>query len=75
MANDPNDNYVMVEGIDYSAQGIEDLRQALIQLRNDSFKHWPDSISATVVLSHAIAILHYMLHQGRVGSPNDKRPE
>ena len=46
-----------VEGVDYSPEGIEALRDALIELRGGAFKAWPEGIDATLVLSHAIAVL------------------
>jgi len=39
---------------------VESVRQGLIDLRGTSFKHWPDAINATVLLSHAIALLGYL---------------
>lgn len=42
-----------VEGVDYSPEGIEDIRQQLIRLRDEALEqgefHW------SVALSHAIA--------------------
>jgi Zn ribbon nucleic-acid-binding protein len=46
-----------VEGIDYSPEGIEELRQELIVQRGEAMKAWPEGIHATVVLSHLIALL------------------
>ena len=42
-----------VEGVDYSPEGVEDIRQQLVRLRDEALEqgefHW------SVILSHAIA--------------------
>lgn len=49
-----------VEGVDYSPEGIEEIRKALIVYRNRSLDQWPEAIDLTVVLTHAIGLLsHY----------------
>jgi hypothetical protein len=37
------------------------VREELIKLRDSYFKHWPEAIAATVLLSHAIALLAYLM--------------
>jgi hypothetical protein len=51
---------IKVEGIDYTPEGIEALRADVIKLRDSQYAHWPESIEATLVLSHAIALLAYL---------------
>ena len=53
-------SHTKVEGIDYTPEGIATLRQAVIELRDHQFAHWPESIEATLVLSHAVALLAYL---------------
>ena len=48
---------IRVEGIDYSPDGIEVVRRELGELRGGAFKAWPEGIDATLILSHAIALL------------------
>lgn len=50
-----------VEGVDYSPEGIERLRQDLTQWRGETFKQWPEAIDATVKLTHVIALLAYLV--------------
>ena len=54
-----------VEGVDYSPEGIADLRAALVEMRGATFSHWPEAIDHTVVLTHAIAILSYTIELQR----------
>lgn len=49
-----------IEGIDYSPEGIEGVREALISMRADAMKQWPAGIEATLIMSHAIAQLAYL---------------
>lgn len=44
-----------VAGVDYSSEGVEDVRRGLIEIRAAAMKvpHW----DAVVLLSHAIALL------------------
>jgi hypothetical protein len=39
----------------------ESVRQGLIELRDVCFEQWPEAIPETVLLSHAIALLHYLI--------------
>lgn len=39
----------------------ESIRQGLIDLRNECFKQWPEAIPETVLLSHAISLLWYLM--------------
>jgi len=56
-----------VEGIDYTPEGIEELRQDIIAMRDSQFAHWPEGINATVVLTHATALLAYLAESLREG--------
>jgi hypothetical protein len=49
-----------VRGIDYTPQGIESVREALIEYRAQAMKQWPGTIDLTLVLSWAIAQLAYL---------------
>lgn len=51
---------VKCDGVDYSPEGIEALREELIAMRGRAFGNWPEGIEDTVVLSHAIALLAYL---------------
>ena len=51
---------IAVEGVDYSTDGIESVRQDLIRYRDASIDQWPDAIPVTLTLSHAIALLARM---------------
>ena len=51
---------IQVDGVDYSPEGIEDLRQELIKMRDNSMDQWPEAIPVTVALTHAIALLAYL---------------
>jgi hypothetical protein len=57
-----------VEGIDYTPEGIRTLREDVIKLRDSQFQHWPEGIEATLVLSHAIALLAYLAEQQEIGN-------
>lgn len=46
-----------VEGVDYTPKGIEHTRQALIEVRGEAMKQWPEAINFTVLISHVIALL------------------
>jgi hypothetical protein len=46
-----------VDGIDYSREGVESLRQDLIELRNAALKS--EHMHHAVMLSHVIAVLAY----------------
>lgn len=46
-----------VEGIDYSHDGIQSVRDALGEYRSRAMKQWLETIEFTLVLSHAIAQL------------------
>ena len=51
-----------VEGIDYSAEGIEALRQDVIKMRDTALSCEPvPDFHASVILSHAIALLAYLI--------------
>lgn len=54
-----NKDYVFVEGVDYSAEGIEALRQQAIEWRNEAYAQMPESAGFVVGISHVIAVLHY----------------
>lgn len=47
-----------VEGVDYSAEGIESVRQELISYRDSALE--VANFGAAVVLSHTIAYLAYL---------------
>lgn len=49
-----------VEGIDYSHEGIQQVRDALGEYRARAMEQWPAGIEMTLVLSHAIAQLAYL---------------
>lgn len=49
-----------VEGIDYTGEGIRELREDVIRLRDSQFQHWPEGIDATLVLTHTVALLAYL---------------
>ena len=40
---------------------VEKLRAALIERRDTLFEAWPEAISDTVLLSHTILVLSYVL--------------
>jgi len=46
-----------VEGVDYTPEGIEHTRQALIEVRGEAMKQWPEAINFTVLISHVIALM------------------
>ena len=52
-----------VEGIDYTPEGIENLRQELIKYRDAALKQ--AAFEETVVLSHTIALLAYLIERER----------
>lgn len=49
-----------VEGVDYTPDGIENLRQDLIRFRDNSMEQWPEAIPFTVAMTHTIALLTYL---------------
>jgi hypothetical protein len=51
---------IKVRGIDYTPQGIESVREFLIEYRAQAMKQWPGTIDLTLVLSWAIAQLAYL---------------
>ena len=50
-----------IEGIDYTIEGIESVRKELVGMRDNSMKQWPEAIPVTVLLSHVIALLAYLI--------------
>lgn len=62
-----------VEGVDYTAEGITLLRDELIVIRDESMNQWPEAIPVTVVLSHTIAVLGWVVEEilasNREGKP------
>lgn len=48
---------VHVSGIDYSPEGIEDVRQELIIVRGEAMKQLPDAAGFIVLVTHVIAML------------------
>lgn len=56
MANEPT----KVEGVDYSPEGIEAVREQVIVWRDNSYEQWPQAIDFTVVATHLIALLAYL---------------
>lgn len=48
-----------VEGVDYSPEGIENLRQELVGWRNDMMTQ--GAYQQVVVISHVIALLAYLI--------------
>jgi len=46
-----------VEGVDYSPEGIEALRQEWIGVRGEAMKQLPDSAGFVVFATHTIALL------------------
>lgn len=52
-----------VEGVDYSSDGIEELRLELIEWRGKVMTRWsfdPEAIDETAKLTHVIALLAYL---------------
>lgn len=56
---------MLVEGVDYTPEGIEAIREELINMRADMFRQWPDKVHSTVVLTHAIILLAHLRDQHR----------
>lgn len=56
-----------VEGIDYTPEGVAELREAVIELRDEALKQ--NAFEHSVMLSHVIAILAYYVESG-VGRDN-----
>jgi hypothetical protein len=50
-----------VEGVDYSEEGIEALREQLVAYRGASMDQWPEAIPFTVAITHAIALLAFLI--------------
>jgi hypothetical protein len=48
---------VFVEGIDYTPDGIEAIRQELIKYRSAAYDQMPDTAEFIVVISHVLALL------------------
>lgn len=51
---------VKVEGIDYTPEGIRELREELISYRDESMKQWPEAIPFTTAITHTIALLSFL---------------
>lgn len=51
---------IKVEGVDYSPEGVEAIRQECIGWRDESYHQWPDAIPFTVGISHVIALLEHL---------------
>jgi len=51
---------IQVDGVDYTPEGIELIRQECIQWRNNSYDQWPDAIPFTTGITHVIALLAYL---------------
>lgn len=49
-----------VDGVDYSPEGIEAIRQEVIKWRDNSYDQWPQAIEFTVASSHVIALLAHL---------------
>lgn len=49
-----------VEGIDYTPEGIESVRAALIKCRYDAMNQLPESVNVVIILTHTIALLAYL---------------
>lgn len=47
-----------VEGVDYSPEGIESVREALVFYRDNALS--ANNFEASVILSHAVAYLSYL---------------
>lgn len=50
-----------VDGVSYEPDAIRELRDELIALRDSQFQHWPDSIDVTLVLTHTIALMAFLV--------------
>jgi len=48
---------IRVEGIDYSSQGVQLVREAIIMLRDAGYQHLPKSADSIVLFTHVIALL------------------
>ncbi len=46
-----------IEGVDYTREGILNLRREITRYRDDAMKDWPRNIPYTVALTHVIALL------------------
>ncbi len=49
--------HINVDGVDYTREGIENVRAELIKMRDESMKQWPDAIPISLLLSHTLALL------------------
>jgi len=47
-----------VDGIDYTKEGIEDLREEIIEMRDEALRQ--NAFDVTVKLTHVIALLSYL---------------
>jgi len=48
---------IRVDGVDYTPEGINDLRETLIGFRTQAYAQLPEAADVIVVLTHAIALL------------------
>jgi len=48
---------IRVDGVDYTPEGINALREELIGFRTEAYKQLPDAAGVIIVLTHAIALL------------------
>lgn len=55
-----------VEGIDYSPDGIEDIREQVIKLRDEAIEQ--NEFEWVVVLTHTVALLAYLKELTKHGS-------
>lgn len=56
-----------IDGIDYTPEGIEALREDVIVYRNRAIDAMPEGAQMAVVLSHVIALLAYLVEAQREG--------
>ncbi len=49
-----------VEGVDYTPEGVRELRKKLIEYRDKSMEQWPEAIPFTVDMSHTIALMEHL---------------
>jgi hypothetical protein len=50
-----------VDGVDYSWEGINDLRREIIRYRNQAMGQMPGAAEVIVVFTHVIVMLHYLM--------------
>lgn len=53
-------SYHKVDGVDYSKEGIEQLREEMIRWRDEALGKGLADIA--IVLTHVVALMHYLLH-------------